>query len=161
MSRYVRKILHKSYIKLYSFLHTLLSILGYNNHRKNKEDEMIDIGRLTKNDSELLKGFVNKMGLEGVIIVSSDGLEMASYFNNDGDADLISAYTASLLSILQGILKNIGKEGFREMIINSEGGSIAIKDLGDDLSLVCITPKGYKMGSLVVSLKQFMKEIED
>ena len=120
---------------------------------------MADINKLALEGNELLKEFVEKMGLEGAIIATAEGLEMASYFKNDVDSDIIAADTASLLSVLEGTLENIGKSGFQEMIINSDEGSIAIKSLGDEVSFACVTPKGYKMGGLVVALKQFMKEL--
>jgi len=122
---------------------------------------MSNVSRLAIEGNELLKEFVEKMGLEGAIIATSEGLEMASYFKNNVDSDLVAADTASLLSVLHGTLENIGKSGFQEMIINSEEGSIAIKDLGDEVSFACITPKGYKMGGLVVALKQFIKDLNN
>jgi len=121
---------------------------------------MADVNKLALEDNELLKEFVEKMGLEGAIITTSEGLEIVSYFKTDNkDADIIAADTASLLSVLHGTLENVGKSGFQEMIINSDEGSIAIKSLGDEVSFACFTPKGYKIGGLLVALRQFMKEL--
>lgn len=120
----------------------------------------VDISKLTNEGAQLLQGFVEKMGLEGAIIATAEGLEMASYFTTDKDADLIAADTASLLSVLEGALENTGKGKLSEMIITAEGGSIAVKDLGDEIAFACLAPKGYKMGGLIVALKQFMKEIQ-
>ena len=120
----------------------------------------VDISKLTNEGAQLLQSFVEKMGLEGAIIATAEGLEMASYFTTDKDADLIAADTASLLSVLEGALENTGKGKLSEMIITAEGGSIAVKDLGDEIAFACLAPKGYKMGGLIVALKQFMKEIQ-
>ncbi len=120
----------------------------------------VDISKLTNEGAQLLQGFVEKMGLEGALIATAEGLEMASYFTTDKDADLIAADTASLLSVLEGALQNTGKGKLSEMIITAEGGSIAVKDLGDEIAFACLAPKGYKMGGLIVALKQFMKEIQ-
>jgi predicted regulator of Ras-like GTPase activity (Roadblock/LC7/MglB family) len=46
------------------------------------------------------------------------------------------------------------------MIIDSDKGAIAIKNLGDDIVLGVLAPDGYKLGGLVVSLKQFVKELQ-
>ncbi len=120
----------------------------------------MDIGKLTNEGTELLKNFVDKMGLEGAVIATSEGLEMASYFTTDKDADLIAADTATLLSVLTSALENTGKGNLSEMIISADNGSIAIKDLGDDIAFATLASKGYKMGGLVVALKQFMKDIQ-
>ena len=120
----------------------------------------MDIGKLTNEGTELLKNFVDKMGLEGAVIATSEGLEMASYFTTDKDADLIAADTATLLSVLTGALENADRGNLSEMIISADNGSIAIKDLGDDIAFATLASKGYKMGGLVVALKQFMKDIQ-
>ncbi len=120
----------------------------------------MDIGKLTNEGTELLKNFVDKMGLEGAIIATSEGLEMSSYFTTDKDADIIAADTATLLSVLTSALENADRGNLSEMIISADNGSIAIKDLGDDIAFAALASKGYKMGALVVALKVFMKEIQ-
>ncbi len=122
---------------------------------------VIDVSKLSVSGGELLQAFVEKMGLEGAVIATAEGLEMASYFTKDRDADLIASDTASLLSITMGALEDTGKGSLNEMIISGSGGFIAIKDLGEDIALAILTPEGYKMGALVVALKQFVKDIQD
>ena len=120
----------------------------------------LDIGKLTSEGEALLQNFVDKMGLDGAVIATAEGLEMASYFKSDKDADLIAADTASLLSVLTSTLENTESGTLSEMIISADNGSIAIKDLGEDIAFAAMAPKGYKMGGLVVALKSFMKEIQ-
>lgn len=122
----------------------------------------IDVMKLTNGGNELLKDFVDKMGLNGAIIATSEGLEMASYFKDSSkDPDMIAADAASLLSVVSNTLEITKKGNLQEIIINGDNGSLAIKDLGDDIAFGCITPKGYKMGSLVIALKQFIKDIKE
>jgi len=100
------------------------------------------------------------MGLEGALIATAEGLEMASFFNVSKEADIIAADMASLLSSSLSLLSSTGKGGFSEMIIDSDKGAIAIKNLGDDIVLGILAPEGYKLGGLLVSLKQFVKELQ-
>ena len=122
---------------------------------------VIDVSKISVSGGELLQAFVEKMGLDGAVIATAEGLEMASYFGGDRDADLIASDTASLLSVVMGTLEDTGKGSLNEMIISGSGGFIAIKDLGEDIALAVLSPEGYKMGSLVVALKQFVKDIQD
>ena len=122
---------------------------------------VIDISKIGVSGGELLQAFVEKMGLEGAVIATAEGLEMASYFSKDRDADLIASDTASLLSVVVGTLEDTEKGSLNEMIISGSGGFIAIKDLGEDIALAVLSPEGYKMGALVVALKQFVKDIQD
>lgn len=120
----------------------------------------VDVGKLTVAGEELLKSFVDKMGLEGAIIATAEGLEMASYFKESLDADMVAANTASLLATVIGTLEDVNKGSLNEVVISGSNGFIAIKDLGNDVALGVITPSGYKMGALIVALKQFVKEIQ-
>jgi len=120
----------------------------------------LNIGKLTSEGAELLKNYVQKMGLEGALIATAEGLEMASFFSTDKDADIIAADMASLLASTHSILSNTEKGKLNEMIISSDHGSIAVKDLGEDVVFGVLAPEGYKMGGLIVSLKQFMKDLQ-
>ena len=121
----------------------------------------IDIMKLNSQGSQLLENFVKKLGIDGAILATSEGLEMASYFNDsDRDADIIAADSASMLSVISGMLESTDKGALKEMIITAENGSIAIKDLGDDIALGVLAPESYKMGGLVIALKAFVKEVQ-
>jgi len=120
----------------------------------------VNISRLTAQGGDLLKEFVEKHNLEGALIATAEGLEMASYFRSDKDADIISADMASLLASTSSVLENISSGTLSEMIINADSCAIAVKDLGDDVALGILAPKGFKMGGLLVALKQFVKELQ-
>jgi len=121
----------------------------------------LDIGALTTQGEGLLEDFTKKMGLDGALIATSEGLEMASFFNSNKEADAIAADIASLLSIMTGgLLVNTKSGELKEMIISAENGSIAIKDLGEDIALGIVAPEGYKMGGLVIALKKFVTELQ-
>ncbi|WP_294955466.1 roadblock/LC7 domain-containing protein [Sulfurovum sp.] len=120
----------------------------------------IDVSKLNTSGEELLQKFVEKMGLEGAVIATAEGLEMASYFVKDRDAELIAADTASLLSTVMGALEDTEKGALNEMIISGSGGFVAVKDLGEEIALAVLTSSGYKMGGLVIALKQFVKDIQ-
>ncbi len=120
----------------------------------------IDVSKLNTSGEELLQKFVEKMGLEGAVIATAEGLEMASYFVKDRDAELIAADTASLLSTVMGALEDTEKGALNEMIISGSGGFVAVKDLGEEIALAVLTSAGYKMGGLVIALKQFVKDIQ-
>jgi len=122
----------------------------------------IDIMKLNSKGSQLLEDFVNKTGVDGAIVATAEGLEMASYFKDgDKDADLIAADSASMLSTITAMLDNTGKGNLKEMIITAENGSIAVKDLGEDVAFAVLAPSSHKMGGLVVALKLFIKEIQE
>ena len=121
----------------------------------------IDIGKLTSEGNAFLESHVKQMNLEGAVIATSEGLEMASYFATNTDADITSANAAALLATATGALEDLAKGDFSEMIISASDGYITIKDLGDDMALAILTSKNYKMGALTIALKKFVKDIEN
>ena len=121
----------------------------------------LNIGALTSQGESILADFTKKMGLDGALIATSEGLEMASHFNSNKEADAIAADIASLLSIMTGgLLVNTQSGTLKEMIITAEQGSIAIKDLGGEIALGVVAPEGYKMGVLTIALKKFVDELQ-
>jgi predicted regulator of Ras-like GTPase activity (Roadblock/LC7/MglB family) len=120
----------------------------------------LDIGILTSRGSELLEAFVQKNGLDGAVIATAEGLEMASYFKSDIDSDIVAADMASLLASTTSVLDNTDTGTLSEMIISADNGAIAVKDLGEEVALGVLAPAGFKMGGLVVALKVFIKELQ-
>lgn len=121
----------------------------------------LNIGALTSQGESLLQDFTKKMGLDGALIATSEGLEMASHFNSAKEADAIAADMAALLSVMTGgLLVNTESGTLKEMVISAEHGSIAIRDLGEDIALGVVAPEGYKMGGLTIALKKFVTELE-
>ncbi len=122
----------------------------------------IDSLKLSMEGEGLLQEFVSAAGIQGAVLATAEGLELASSFNDSSlDSDLIASDSASLLSVMSGILENTGKGALDNMIISAEGGYIAIKDLGEDIALAVLAPNNYKMGGLLVALKTFVKKLQD
>ena len=121
----------------------------------------IDSLKLGTEGDGLLKEFVNAAGIQGAVLATAEGLELASAITDKTlDSDLIASDAASLLSVTAGILENTEKGTFDNMIISCEGGYIAIKDLGEDIALAVLAPANYKMGGLLVALKTFVKKLQ-
>jgi len=120
----------------------------------------IDVVKLSANGKEILKKFVEELNLRGAIIATAEGLEMASYFKEDEDADLIAADTATILTSIQSFLEAVGRGKIKEIIINADKGIVVIKDLGEGISLAVVAPQNYTIGSLLVALRKFVEDLQ-
>jgi len=121
----------------------------------------IDLGMITEKGEELLKEFVNKHKLEGAIIASAEGLELASYFTSNLDKDLLAADFASVLSGVEGLLIDSEKGELSEVIVKGQKGYLAIVSLGDNVVLGVIAPSDQKLGILIVAIQQLVKKLQD
>ena len=122
----------------------------------------IDSIKLSTEGDAILKEFVASTGIQGAVLATAEGLELASAINDASlDSELIASDAASLLSVMAGILENTEKGTLDNMIISAEGGFVAIKDLGEDIALAVLAPANYKMGGLMIALKTFVKKLQN
>jgi len=121
----------------------------------------VDSLKLSTEGDALLKEFVNSAGIQGAVLATAEGLELASAITDKTlDSELIASDTASLLSVTAGMLANTEKGKLDNIIISAEGGFLAIKDLGEDIALGVLAPANYKMGGLMIALKTFVKKLQ-
>ncbi len=121
----------------------------------------IDIGAITEKGERILKQFVSKNRLEGAIVASAEGLELASYFTSNLDKDLLAADFASVLSGVEGLLHDSEKGTLSEVIVKGENGYLAIVSLGDNVVLGIIAPSNQKLGVLVIAMQQLVKQLQN
>ena len=121
----------------------------------------VDSLKLSTEGDALLKEFVNSAGIQGAVLGTAEGLELASAITDKTlDSELIASDSASLLSVTTGMLANTEKGKLDNIIISAEGGFLAIKDLGEDIALGVLAPANYKMGGLMIALKTFVKKLQ-
>jgi len=121
----------------------------------------VDVGAITDKGEKILKQFVSKNKLEGAIIASAEGLELASYFTSNLDKDLLAADFASVLAGIEGLLNDSEKGALSEVIVKGENGYLAIVSLGDNVVLGVIAPADQKLGVLVISMQQLVKQLQN
>jgi len=125
---------------------------------------MIDLAKVTSEGQQILEEFVRKYNLEGAMVVSADGFDLASYFaNKELEPDLLAANVASIHLASQDLSHQNQKGDVKQIIISTEDGEIAIQtvQMGEMTgSLVIVAPKGFKMGILVVAIKQLKEQLK-
>jgi|GEM_PF-988690 len=125
---------------------------------------MIDLAKVTSEGQKILEEFVRKYNLEGAMVVSADGFDLASYFSNrDLEPDLLAANVASIHLASEDLSTQNNKGRVKQIIINSENGEIAIQtiQMGEMTgALVVVAPHGFKMGILVVAIRQLREQLK-
>ncbi len=101
-------------------------------------------------------------GIEGIGVVSPDGLVIVSSFDNELlDEEKIAAYTASFLSNSEKILSTFNKGPTEMLIIKSQDGFVISTQLSQDMGyLIIVTGKSAKLGLVMIMLKSLKKKIE-
>ncbi len=119
----------------------------------------IDIVAITSKGEDVLKEFVVKLGLEGALIASADGLELVSYFTTERDADMLAADAASAITSIAAMLDATDKGKLVETVVHGEKGYIAIVSLSEDAVLAVLAPPTQKLGVVLAGLKQLVQKL--
>jgi hypothetical protein len=119
----------------------------------------VDLTKITSEGNKIIEAFVKKRGLEGAMVVSADGFDLASYFaTNTIEPDLLAANVASIQLASEDLSNQNNKGQVSQVIIAAEEGEIAIKTLSVG-ALVLVAPKNYKMGLLLIALRELEKQL--
>ncbi|MRJ06438.1 MAG: hypothetical protein C6I01_02815 [Epsilonproteobacteria bacterium] len=119
----------------------------------------VDLTKITSEGNKIIEEFVKKRGLEGAMVVSADGFDLASYFATSSiEPDLLAANVASIQLASEDLSNQNNKGQVSQVIIAAEEGEIAIKTLSVG-ALVLVAPKNYKMGLLLIALRELEKQL--
>lgn len=92
--------------------------------------------------------------LEGLSVVTKDGLPIASALNTKVDEDRISAMTAASLSLAERVVVELERGKMDEMIIKGSAGLIIIRDAGEYAVLTGITRSDAKLGLVLLDMRR-------
>ncbi|MEO1942328.1 MAG: roadblock/LC7 domain-containing protein [Campylobacterales bacterium] len=120
----------------------------------------VDLTKITSEGNKIIEEFVKKMGLEGAMVVSADGFDLASYFStSEIEPDLLAANVASIQLASEDLANQNKKGNVSQIVISAAEGEIAIKTLEGVGALVIVAPKDYKMGLLLIAIKQLVEKL--
>lgn len=100
-------------------------------------------------------------GIQGVAVVSTDGLPMASAIEAKiGEAEL-AALASSMLSIGSTAMTNLKKGELDSLYVKCDKGYILLRYSGPLAVVLFITEENARLGPLLLELKRTAKRLED
>jgi predicted regulator of Ras-like GTPase activity (Roadblock/LC7/MglB family) len=100
-------------------------------------------------------------GIQGVAIVSTDGLPMASAVSSKiGEAEL-AALASSMLSIGSTAMQNLQKGNLDCIYVKCEKGYMMLRYSGPLAVVIFITEANARLGPLLLELKRTAERLED
>lgn len=97
--------------------------------------------------------------LEGLAVVSKEGLSIASMLFTTVDEDRIGAMTAASLSLSDRIVLELERGIMDQVIITGTNGLVIIRDAGEHAVLVGIAKPNAKLGLLLLDIKRAAKKL--
>jgi predicted regulator of Ras-like GTPase activity (Roadblock/LC7/MglB family) len=97
--------------------------------------------------------------LEGLAVVSKEGLSISSMLFTTVDEDRIGAMTAASLSLSDRIVLELERGIMDQVIITGTNGLVIIRDAGKHAVLVGIAEPNAKLGLLLLDIKRAAKKL--
>lgn len=97
--------------------------------------------------------------LEGLAVVSKEGLSIASMLITTVDEDRIGAMTAASLSLSDRIVLELERGIMDQVIITGSNGLVIIRNAGEHAVLVGIAKPNAKLGLVLLDIKRAAKKL--
>jgi uncharacterized protein len=109
----------------------------------------------------ILRNFVaSTTDVEGVAIVTPDGLPLASSLPSGMDEERVSAMSAAMLSLGDRIGKELVRGEIDRIYVEGERGFSILTSCGQDAVFLVLANKSAKQGVLMLEIKRALAELK-
>lgn len=129
-----------------------LSPFKLDSNRVKPADQFITISK------EVLHELVHATtGVDGVLLASTDGFEVASIFQKNYDGNKLSAVGSSILALVQALTSEAQLTGCRSVILDAENGKImisAVPNANQPMILIVVTKQQVLLGQIMHAMNK-------
>lgn len=96
-------------------------------------------------------------GVDGVLLASTDGFEVASIFQKNYDGNKLSAVGSSILALVQALTNEAQLTGCRSVILDAENGKImisAVPNAHQPMILIVVTRQQVLLGQIMHAMNK-------
>jgi uncharacterized protein len=109
----------------------------------------------------ILRNFVaSTADVEGVAVVTPDGLPLASSLPSGMDEERVSAMSAAMLSLGDRIGKELVRGEIDRIYVEGERGFSILTSCGEDAVFLVLANKSAKQGVLMLEIKRALAELK-
>jgi predicted regulator of Ras-like GTPase activity (Roadblock/LC7/MglB family) len=110
---------------------------------------------------DILTNFVSTTAdVEGVAIVTPDGLPLASSLPGGMDEERVSAMSAAMLSLGERIGKELVRGGIDRIYVEGDQGFSILTSCGNEAVFLVLANKASKQGVLMLEIKRALTELK-
>ncbi|MCF2142597.1 MAG: roadblock/LC7 domain-containing protein [Candidatus Heimdallarchaeota archaeon] len=100
-------------------------------------------------------------GVEGCLLVTSQGLPIDSALDSSADEDLISAMTASISSVSERVTQELGKGQINNISILGEHGYIILLDVASRAVLTVLARTDANLGLILLLARKSCNQLAE
>jgi hypothetical protein len=115
----------------------------------------------TKKIETVLQNFVSGTNdIQGVTLVSPDGLPLASVLPGGMDDERVSAMSAAMLSLGERIGNELARGSVDRIYVEGNKGYGILTSCGEDAVILVLASEAAKQGVLMLEIKRLVSEIK-
>jgi hypothetical protein len=132
-----------------------------------RQQQHKEIGKMaTRKRSEVLDEILSTLlstsaDIDGAIVVSNEGLVMASNLPRGADATRFGASAAALLGLSKRTTPTLGRGDFTQGLVQGANGNVIIVGAGDRAVFVGLTPKDANLGMVFLEARDTADAVAD
>ena len=112
---------------------------------------------MTKSRSQLIVEHLRDMqasspDIEASVVVSVDGLTIASALPQGVEEDRVAAMSAAMLSLGERIASELGRGSLEQVYIKGSSGYVLLMSIADDAVLTALARENAKLGLLLLDM---------
>ncbi len=102
---------------------------------------------------------ISSPDIEASIIVSLDGLTIASALPPEIEEDRVSAMSAAMLSLGEHIANELGRGSLDQVYIKGENGFVILMSVGKDAVLTALAREQAKLGLIFLDMRRATEDL--
>ena len=102
---------------------------------------------------------VSSPDIEASVVVSVDGLPIATALPREVEEDRVSAMSAAMLSLGERIASELGRGALTEVYIKGEKGYVILQSVGTEAVLTVLAREGAKMGLVFLDMRRAAEDL--
>lgn len=102
----------------------------------------------------------NTPEVEASVLVSVDGLTIASALPGGIEEDRVSAMSAAMLSLGERIAGELGRGGLEQVYVKGAGGYVLLTAVGTEAVLTALARPTAKLGLIFLEMRRAAEDLE-
>ena len=119
-------------------------------------ESMTRVDRLTDSLRELQR---SATGIEASVIVSVDGLMIASSLPSDDTEDRVAAMSAAMLSLGERIATELGRGSLEQVYVKGDQGYVILMSVGQEAVLTVLAHSRAKLGLIFLEMRRAVQQL--
>ena len=120
---------------------------------------MAEISRTERLARRLQEMQMNTPDVEATVVVSVDGLTMASALPAGVEEDRVAAMSAAMLSLGERIASELGRGVLDEVYVRGEDGYVVLRAVGEEAVLTVLARQQTKLGLLFLDMRRASEDL--